>query len=267
MIRRPGFVPFILLTAITSVFFILYLFSVGSHAFHRTHFRRFSRADLSGRPLTFDIFRKIASRANPAVVTVYARTLGKSSLKDFLGIEPNMNPFQTETHPHSILGSGFVADSDGYIITNYHVVENANEVEVSLNENDQKTWHARILKRDRNSDLALIQIAVGHRLTAAELGDSDDLEVGDWVIAIGNPFNLSHTVTVGIVSAKGRTLGDQYKDYIQTDASINPGNSGGPLLNIEGEVVGINTAIFTRTGQSEGIGFAIPIDRARDLIP
>jgi len=113
----------------------------------------------------------------------------------------------------------------------------------------------------------LIQINVGHRLRSAPLGNSDDLEVGDWVIAIGNPFNLDHTVTVGVVSAKGRTLGDKYEDYIQTDASINPGNSGGPLLNIEGEVVGINTAIFSSSGQSEGIGFAIPIDRARDLIP
>jgi S1-C subfamily serine protease len=264
-VRRPGFIPFILLTALASSFLFLKLVTNFS-PLYRSHFRRVSRSDFSGRPLTFDVFRKIATRANPAVVTVYAKARNKNSLKDLLGIAPGLNPFESNSRSRSVLGSGFVADPDGYIITNYHVVEDADQVEVSLSGSHDRTWPARVVKRDRKTDLVLIRIDVGKRLTSARLGDSTDLEVGDWVIAIGNPFNLDHTVTVGIVSAKGRTLGDEFADYIQTDASINPGNSGGPLLNLEGEVIGVNTAIYTRSGQSEGIGFAIPIDRARDLI-
>jgi serine protease Do len=126
---------------------------------------------------------------------------------------------------------------------------------------------AKVIGRDPKTDLALIKIDTKQELQAAPLGDSDSLQVGDWVIAIGNPFGLGHTVTVGVVSAKGRELGGSYDNFIQTDASINPGNSGGPLLNLSGEVVGVNSAIATRTGQSAGIGFAVPINLAKEIVP
>ncbi|MBA3010069.1 MAG: DegQ family serine endoprotease [Proteobacteria bacterium] len=160
------------------------------------------------------------------------------------------------------LGSGFIIDKKGYIVTNNHVVDNADEIRVTMN--DGKEFEARILGRDPKTDLALIKIETETDLPTIEFGDSDLLDVGQWVVAIGSPFGLEHTVTAGIVSAKGRVLGSgPYDDFIQTDASINPGNSGGPLLNMAGEVVGINTAII-RDGQ--GIGFAIPVNLAKKII-
>jgi serine protease Do len=164
------------------------------------------------------------------------------------------------------LGSGFIIDPQGFIITNNHVVENADEILVRL-DND-KEYKATIVGKDAKTDIALLHIEGVTDLTAAPLGDSEKLRVGDWVMAIGNPFGLDHTVTAGIVSAKGRFIGaGNYDDYIQTDAAINPGNSGGPLLNIRGEVVGINSAIFSRTGGNIGIGFAIPVNLAKELLP
>ena len=161
------------------------------------------------------------------------------------------------------LGSGFVIDREGYILTNNHVVEKASSIKVKLS--DEKEYDAKIIGRDPKTDIALIKIDVNHELPSATFGDSDKLEVGDWVVAIGNPFGLEHTVTAGIVSAKGRVIGaGPYDDFIQTDASINPGNSGGPLLNLKGEVVGINTAIVSG---GQGIGFAIPINVVQDLLP
>jgi serine protease Do len=161
------------------------------------------------------------------------------------------------------LGSGFIISADGFIITNNHVIEDADEIKVTLS--DEKDYPARIIGTDVKTDLALLKIEVDHDLPVAELGDSDDLEVGDWVIAIGNPFGLERTVTAGIVSARGRVIGSgPYDDFIQTDASINPGNSGGPLFNLDGEVVGINTAIVA---SGQGIGFAIPVNMAKDLLP
>jgi serine protease Do len=161
------------------------------------------------------------------------------------------------------LGSGFVIDREGYILTNNHVVEKATSIKVKLS--DEKEYDAKIIGRDPKTDIALIKIDVNHELPSATFGDSDKLEVGDWVVAIGNPFGLEHTVTAGIVSAKGRVIGaGPYDDFIQTDASINPGNSGGPLLNLKGEVVGINTAIVSG---GQGIGFAIPINVVQDLLP
>ena len=159
------------------------------------------------------------------------------------------------------LGSGFIISQDGYILTNNHVVENASEITVILH--NEKTYSAKVIGTDPKTDLALIKIdAKG--LPTVRLGDSDKLQVGEWVMAIGNPFGLAETVTAGIVSAKGRVIGSgPYDDFIQTDASINPGNSGGPLFNIRGEVVGINTAIIE---QGQGLGFAIPINIARDLL-
>jgi serine protease Do len=161
------------------------------------------------------------------------------------------------------LGSGFIISKDGYILTNNHVVEDADEVKVTLS--DEKTYDAKIIGTDDRTDLAILKIEVDHDLPIVPLGDSSKLEVGDWVIAIGNPFGLERTVTAGIVSARGRVIGSgPYDDFIQTDASINPGNSGGPLFNLQGEVVGINAAIVAG---GQGIGFAIPVNMAKDLLP
>jgi len=164
------------------------------------------------------------------------------------------------------LGTGVVIDKEGFILTNNHVVEMADEIKVKLA--DEKEFLAKIIGRDQKTDLALIKIDPDKPLSPLPLGDSDSLEVGEWVVAIGNPFGLGNTVTAGIVSAKYRQIGQSsYDNYIQTDASINPGNSGGPLLNLAGEVVGINTAIFSQSGGNIGIGFAIPINMAKDLLP
>jgi serine protease Do len=160
------------------------------------------------------------------------------------------------------LGSGFIIDPQGYIITNNHVIEDADEITVRLaNENE---YEAKIIGRDPTTDLALIKINDKNSLPFIQLGDSEKVRVGDWVVAIGNPFGLDHTVTAGIISAKGRVIGaGPYDDFIQTDATINPGNSGGPLLNLKGEVIGIN-AMISSVGQ--GIGFAIPADMAKDVV-
>jgi serine protease Do len=160
------------------------------------------------------------------------------------------------------LGSGFIIDKEGFVVTNNHVVEDADEIRVILK--DGKEFDAEVVGRDANTDLALIKIKAEKDLPTLQLGSSAGLEVGQWVMAIGSPFGLEHTVTAGIVSAKGRVIGSgPYDDFIQTDASINPGNSGGPLINLQGEVVGINTAIIAG---GQGIGFAIPIDLARGVL-
>ena len=163
------------------------------------------------------------------------------------------------------LGTGFIIDKEGYIFTNNHVIERADTITVTLE--DKREFTARIIGKDPKTDIALIKIDDAGDLTSLNLGNSDDLEVGDWVVAIGNPFGLFHTVTAGIVSAKYRDLGGPYDNFIQTDASINQGNSGGPLMNTNGEVIGINSAIFSQTGGNIGIGFAIPINMAKDLLP
>ncbi len=164
------------------------------------------------------------------------------------------------------LGSGFIIDPEGIIVTNHHVVDGAEKIVVRLS--DGKDFDAKVLGSDEKTDIAILKIDGVRGLTPAMLGDSDRLEVGEWVMAIGNPFGLDSTVTTGIVSAKGRHIGaGPYDSFIQTDASINPGNSGGPLVNLRGEVIGINTAIFSQSGGNIGIGFAIPSNLARDLIP
>jgi serine protease Do len=169
-------------------------------------------------------------------------------------------------HRQRSLGSGFIIDKDGFILTNNHVVEKTDEIKVKLA--NEKEYDAKIIGRDPKTDLALIRIETDKPLNPLPLGDSEKLEVGEWVVAIGNPFGLGHTVTAGIVSAKYRQLGaGAYDNFIQTDASINPGNSGGPLLNTQGEVVGINSAIYSRSGGNIGIGFAIPVNMAKDLLP
>jgi serine protease Do len=162
------------------------------------------------------------------------------------------------------LGSGVIVSSDGYILTNNHVVGHADEIHVTLL--DKREFTAKVIGKDPKTDLALIKIDTKQPLPAASLGDSDVTEVGDWVVAIGSPFGFNLTVTSGIVSAKGRALGGNYDNFIQTDASINPGNSGGPLFNTQGQVIGINTAIYSSTGSNAGIGFAIPIDIAKSVM-
>ncbi|MBI5585876.1 MAG: DegQ family serine endoprotease [Deltaproteobacteria bacterium] len=223
-------------------------------------------------------FADLAQRVSPAVVNISTvkRVKGGGRVFDFFmgprGRERQgpMDDFferffgdtpQREFKQKS-LGSGILIDGGGYILTNNHVVEDADEIKVISSEN--KEYDAKVIGRDPKTDLALIQIKSWKGFSTIKLGDSDELRVGDWVVAIGNPFGLDHTVTAGIVSAKGRVIGaGPYDNFIQTDASINPGNSGGPLINLKGEVVGINTAIFAG---GQGIGFAIPINTAKELI-
>jgi serine protease Do len=165
------------------------------------------------------------------------------------------------------LGSGFIISVDGYIVTNSHVIRNAERIIARLSKPRSEEYDATVIGVDELTDLALIKIAASRALPALQFGSSASLRVGEWVVAVGNPFGLEQTVTVGIVSGKGRVIGaGPYDDFIQTDASINPGNSGGPLLNMRGEVVGINTAIFSRSGGNIGIGFAIPMEQARSVI-
>ena len=180
---------------------------------------------------------------------------------DFFGHYFDEMP-QQRPHREQSLGTGFIISDEGYILTNNHVVNGADEVMVKLA--DGREFKGEIKGSDEKLDLALVKISEKEKLPVAELGDSDRLEVGEWVMAIGNPFGLAQTVTAGIVSAKGRVIGSgPYDDYIQTDASINPGNSGGPLFNVDGKVIGINTAIISG---GQGIGFAIPINMAKDVV-
>ena len=218
-------------------------------------------------------FSELAETSSPSIVNISTvktisrggRVLRQSSKSPF-GNDEFFNRFfgaqPQREYKQKSLGSGFIIDADGYIVTNNHVVENTDQIKVILR--DGKEYDAEIIGKDKNTDLALIKIKPETKLPALKLGDSDKLKVGKWVIAIGNPFGLGHTVTAGIVSAKGRVIGSgPYDDFIQTDTSINPGNSGGPLLDLDGNVVGINTAII-QNGQ--GIGFAIPANLAKGII-
>ena len=221
-------------------------------------------------------FSELAKAAKPSVVNIMTETTVKGGgrvFRHFFGGPQGKNPFeefwgpQMENGPsrdykQRSLGSGFIIDKEGYIVTNNHVVENADQIRVKLA--DDKEYDATLVGRDSKTDLALIKIETSDVLTPIKMGDSGEINVGDWVLAIGSPFGLEQTVTAGIVSAKGRTIGaGQYDDFIQTDASINPGNSGGPLINMAGEVVGINTAIVA---SGQGIGFAIPVDLAKGIV-
>ena len=186
---------------------------------------------------------------------------GRPGRPNYPGVVPDFGPQQNNPGRHS-LGSGFIINPKGLILTNFHVIERATRIKVSLH--DRREFDAEVIGTDANTDLALLRIEVGEPLPAAMLGDSDQLEVGEWAMAIGSPFGLAQTVTVGVVSAKGRIIGSgPYDNYIQTDAYINVGNSGGPLLNDQGEVIGINTAIVR---DSLGVGFAIPINLAKHVL-
>jgi serine protease Do len=213
-------------------------------------------------------FAAVAKKTMPVVVNI--STTSQRPARSGDPIEEFFNRFFGEGAPREnnqrSLGSGILISRDGEILTNYHVVRSADTIKVKLA--DHSEYEARLIGKDERTDLALIKLRKpAGNLPVAKLGSSSQLEVGDWVMAIGNPFGLEHTVTAGIVSAKGRVIGaGPYDNFIQTDASINPGNSGGPLINAVGEVVGVNSAIFSQSGGNVGIGFAIPIDLARKVI-
>lgn len=237
---------------------------------------------LSSRPAAAygppDSLADLVDKLGPAVVNIYTTETVKAPItpyhyffqdqqdipeffRRFFDVPPPRGGQQTPEREmkRTSLGSGIITSSDGYILTNNHVVENADKINVRLSTYEEH--EAKVIGRDPKTDVALIKIDTGKALPAVTFGDSDQLRVGDWVMAIGNPFGFEQTVTVGIVSAKGRSIGSEtYEDFIQTDASINPGNSGGPLFDMNGRMVGINTAIFSRGGGNIGIGFAIPVN-------
>ena len=225
---------------------------------------------------TLPSFADLADQVSPAVVSIKVVAVQKAAAsngpEEFFGGESPHGfrmPFPAPPpggFKRQGSGSGFIVRSDGLILTNNHVIEDAKEITVTLS--DQSEYSAKVIGRDPKTDLAVLKIEPKGSLPVATLGDSEALRVGDWVMAIGNPFGLSETVTAGIVSAKGRVIGaGPYDNFIQTDASINPGNSGGPLFNERGEAVGINSAIYSQSGGNVGIGFAIPINLAKSLLP
>ena len=218
-------------------------------------------------------FEAAAAKVNPSVVSIstksvkkvrdpFADMFGDDMMRRFFGLPRGGEQSETVRS----LGSGVIVSNDGYILTNNHVVDGADELTVKL-QND-KSYNAKVVGRDPQTDVAVIKINA-NELPMASLGNSDSARIGQWVIAVGNPFNFSHTVTAGIISAKGRSSMNlaQYEDYIQTDASINPGNSGGALADLDGNVIGINTAIYSPTGTGNvGIGFAVPINMAKNIM-
>lgn len=222
-------------------------------------------------------FTEIVEQAKDSVVNISTKTKATRSSKEFKIPElPEGSPFgelfekffdrdefNRRRRDSQSLGSGFIISDDGYILTNHHVVAGADEVIVRMS--NRKEYVAKIIGSDEASDIAVLKIEAND-LPVLEFGDSDDLKVGEWVLAIGSPFGFDHSVTQGIVSAKGRSLpSDNYVPFIQTDVAINPGNSGGPLFNLDGEVVGINSQIYSRTGGFMGLSFAIPIEMAVDV--
>jgi serine protease Do len=223
---------------------------------------------------TIPSFAPLAQQVMPAVVNINTtktvpspgrRREGPDPFEQFFG-DGFWDRFggQTQRRARS-LGSGFVIDDHGYIVTNHHVVQGADDIEIQFANGTE--YKATIVGTDAKTDLALLKIEPSGDLPTVPLGNSDELQIGDWVIAVGNPFGLEHTVTAGIVSARDRVIGaGPYDDFIQTDASINPGNSGGPLFDQHGRVVGIATAIFSRSGGNIGIGFATPVNIARTIV-
>ena len=226
-------------------------------------------------------FRSVAKQVSPAVVYIQVEKqveqqsmnnpfgnspFGDEFFRRFFGEPPQQQgPQKAPKRRSSGQGSGFILTADGYIMTNNHVVGGAEKVTVQLL--DGREFSAKIIGTDPPTDVAIIKIEADEQLPFLNMGDSEQLEVGDWVLAFGNPFGLSHTLTAGIVSAKGRSgMGlNDYENFIQTDAAINPGNSGGPLVNLDAEVIGMNTAIFSRSGGYMGIGFAIPINMIKTI--
>ena len=231
----------------------------------------------AGSPMVPGNFSDLAEKVRPGVVNIQVSKKmknagfegfggnpfgGRNPLEDFFGPFGGSGNNAPERRQQGV-GSGFIMSKEGYILTNNHVVEDADQIRVKLA--GGKQFDGKVVGRDPKTDLALVKIAGDSDLQPLKLGNSDDLKVGNWVVAVGSPFGLEQTVTAGIVSAKGRVIGSgPYDNFIQTDASINPGNSGGPLINLQGEVVGINTAIIA---SGQGIGFAIPINMAKEVAP
>jgi serine protease Do len=227
-------------------------------------------------PLPGNLFTELAKALNPTVVNIQTSTMPKQMRRGFrdplfdmleqmYGMQMMPNLVMPQQKPSQSLGTGFIIREDGLIITNNHVIEGADVINVQINEGSNKTYEAKVIGRDGRTDIALIKIDTGTKLPVAVLGSSKDVEVGEWVAAFGNPFGHGHTMTKGIISAKGRALDDINKfPFLQTDAGINPGNSGGPLVNSKGLVIGVNTAIDPR---AQAIGFAIPIDDVKSIIP
>jgi len=223
---------------------------------------------------TSKAFTEVAKKAVPAVVAVQVEQTVSSDIEGFGSspsddeffrrfFGPRFSPRNSEPQIRKGQGSGFIISSDGYVLTNNHVVDSADKITVVLK--DGRKLEAKVIGTDPDSDVAVIKIE-GKDFPTIELGDSDSLEIGEWVIAVGNPFGLAETVTVGVVSAKGRQIGiteGGYEDFIQTDAAINPGNSGGPLLNLDGKAIGMNSAIISQSGGYMGIGLAVPINMAK----
>jgi Do/DeqQ family serine protease len=217
-----------------------------------------------------DTIADMVDRVGPAVVMINTTVVtpgidpffNDPFFRQFFG---NRFPGFSQNQVRRGVGSGFITSSDGYILTNEHVIEGAKEVQVTVMGYDNP-FPAKVVGTDRELDLAILKIDAPKPLPTVALGDSDKTRVGEWVVAIGNPYGLDHTVTVGVVSAKGRPIPVQdriYKNLLQTDAAINPGNSGGPLLNLQGEVIGINTAV---NAEGQGLGFAIPINTAKEVM-
>lgn len=222
-----------------------------------------------GNPLPENLFVELARAINPAVVNISTTVIPKGRmmndpmldlLEQFYGQQFQMPKAQ----PQTALGTGFIIREDGLIITNNHVIDGADTIQVQLTEGGEKDFKAEVIGKDQRTDIALIKITAKQKLPVAPLGSSADVQVGEWVAAFGNPYGHGHTMTKGIISAKGREIGELNRfPFLQTDASINPGNSGGPLVNSRGYVIGVNSAIDAR---AQGIGFAIPIDDVKNVI-
>ena len=233
----------------------------------------------AGDPLPANLFIELAKAINPAVVNISTTQMPRQRrgqrqphpgypdpffdlFQHFMG--PNPFNYQQQK-PMQSLGTGFIIREDGLIVTNTHVVDKADVIKVQLVENGKETYEAKVIGKDSRTDIALIKIDVKKKLPVAQLGSSNDLQVGEWVAAFGNPYGHGHTMTKGIISALGREIDELNRfPFLQTDASINPGNSGGPLVNSQGLVIGVNTAIDAR---AQGIGFAIPIDNVKSILP
>jgi serine protease Do len=281
-IKHGGRQHFLLFWLVFLIFFFVISFvGVVHFSFAATkpskYYRLASTRDASGPPASF---ADLVDKLKPAVVNISTSKIMRSGgsrgqrspfgddfFDRFFGGEEFFRRFFGDSPQRQFkqrsLGSGFIISRDGYIFTNNHVVERADKIRVRLS--NGKEYDAKVVGKDAKTDIALLKIRAANNLPVVEFGDSDRLRVGDWVIAIGNPFGLEQTVTVGIVSAKGRVIGaGPYDNFIQTDASINPGNSGGPLFSVDGKVVGINTAIVA---QGQGIGFAIPVNMAKEMLP
>ena len=244
-------------------------------------------ADLKAARALGDAFASVAERVKPAVVSIHSTKTVKlrrfdlrlpfgddSPLREFFNDDNSGNPFRSPPREYKYhqggLGSGMIIDKEGHILTNNHVVNDVDQINVTLA--DKRSFEAEITGTDPRTDLAIIKLKgdLPRDLPVVELGDSGSSRVGEWVLAIGAPFGYEQTVTAGIISAKGRANvanSDMLQDFLQTDTAINPGNSGGPLVNLDGKVIGLNTIIATSIGQSAGVGFAVPINMAKQILP